>query len=247
MFESLKREAEAAQAAFERGYAQLFRDKDQQEKRYSDQEHQEWLRELEQERNAKLEHVEARARQERMTAEAQAATKDEDPSTLVSYEELHQANNLRGFINDEIQSLSSDALIERLQSVKDSEDRVRQFCYLHAARTRLQAAQARGEFPMALQRCRPAIWRFRRAEQGTACGENQADRGEGSEGGVASIWPEEQLQGCCVSVGIEAAHELGQVSRQEVSSILAPSPLPPILSVTHEDSSGWTAQSIGGV
>jgi hypothetical protein len=122
MFEQLKREAERVSEAYEKEHANLFRADGS--KLFGDEEHSERERALQAERNERLERVEAQARQERVNAEA--ATKDE------------------------VQTLPDQALVERLQAVKDSGDRVRQFCYLHAAHTRLQATQARGEFPLGL-------------------------------------------------------------------------------------------------
>jgi hypothetical protein len=139
MFEHLKRRAEQAQNDFERAYAQLFRDGAQQERRYSDKEHQERLRTLDQERSRKLEAVIEELHREVSVAEKDLAVlEDGDPTALVSSAELSAAAAKKPFVDDEVWALPEERLTAKLRGVLDGKDKASIFAYWRTGSARLQ-------------------------------------------------------------------------------------------------------------
>jgi hypothetical protein len=65
-----------------------------------------------------------------------------DPSSALSREELQEANARRAFVSDAAESLSPEALAERVKAVISSGDRAGQFLYLHHLRLKASEAAA---------------------------------------------------------------------------------------------------------
>lgn len=133
----LKRQAEAAQRAYEEGKAKLFRPDGS--KLYSDEAHEEELGKLRAERNGVLREVKRQAK------EAGAAARQEteragnlDPTGFLTADELSRANSLRAFALDAGETLGIDALRGRLEAVLADGDRGSVFAYWMAGERRKQ-------------------------------------------------------------------------------------------------------------
>ena len=138
----IRERAEAAQAAYEKGEAELYRPDGQ--KRYSGAEHAERLRELGAERRRACGEAAAAAQAEADTMRQRVvALENRDTSALLSVEELVAAGARKPFVDEEISALTSEALAARLDSVGGGNDRPGMYLHLQAAK-RL-AAQRRRE------------------------------------------------------------------------------------------------------
>lgn len=129
----IRSKAEAACAAFEREEAKLYRPDG--EKRYSDTEHKERMRELQAERRRACREALAEAEEEYSGIRREIeALENRDLSGLLSAEEVRGAAGRKPFVEDEVSSMDSEALGARLRSVASSGDRPGMFCRLQAAK-----------------------------------------------------------------------------------------------------------------
>lgn len=123
----IRERAEAAQAAYEKGEAELYRPDGQ--KRYSDAEHAERLKELGAERRRACGEAAAAARTEADTMrQGVAALENRDTSALLSVEELVAAGARKPFVDEELSALTSEAVAARLDSVGGGNDRPGMYC-----------------------------------------------------------------------------------------------------------------------
>src|SRR5438270_3732025 len=115
--DTLKSRAEAAQAHYEQGHAELFRPDGSRS--FSDAEHDERENALRTERHRTLTEVEASVRVERDAAlEELELIENADPTSHLTDDELRRADALRGFTSDEVWSLDEQSLLARLRSVR---------------------------------------------------------------------------------------------------------------------------------
>jgi hypothetical protein len=139
MFDHLKAKAERAQTEYESGSAQLFRDSEQREKLYSDDEHRDQVRALGQERTRKLDAVIEELHREVSVAEKDLAVlEDGDPTALVSSAELSAAAAKKPFIDDEVWGLPEERLTAKLRAVLDGGDKASIFAYWRSGSARFQ-------------------------------------------------------------------------------------------------------------
>lgn len=140
MFDHLKRKAESAQTEYEAAHAHLFRDAAKKEKLYRDDEHEQRLRALHQERARKLDAVIEELRAETEQAQKDLAVLEEgDPTALLSGEELAAAGAKKAFADDEVQALPQDRLAGKLRAVLGGGDRAAVFAYWRAASDRYES------------------------------------------------------------------------------------------------------------
>lgn len=127
--EEIKRQADALQSEYEGKKSKLYRTDG--EKLYSEAEHREQLRALQQERNQKLDLLGAEANAAMQEAETESANiKSEDLSGRLTSEELANANSRHVFISEDIAKMPVRAIDARVDSVLASGDR--SSMYLHA-------------------------------------------------------------------------------------------------------------------
>lgn len=146
---ALWNKVDAADKAFEEERARLFRDG---VKLFSDDEHDEREGALRAKRNRvardtekEVEQSAARAREELVTLES------EDPSRLLSTEELQSASARREFVNDDVMALSETGLVSRLGSVLAGGDRASMYLFWQAGRRKKsEIVERRGEQPYEL-------------------------------------------------------------------------------------------------
>ncbi len=133
--EQIRARAEAAQAAFGREEAKLYRPDG--EKRYSDTEHRERMRELQAERRRACREALADAEGEYAGIRREIeGLNNRDLSGLLTPEEASAAASRKAFVEDEASSMDSEALAARLRSVASGGDRPGMFCHLQAAKKR---------------------------------------------------------------------------------------------------------------
>lgn len=146
---ALWNKVDAADKVFEEERSLLYRDG---RKLYSDEEHDEREGALRAERNRtaraveeEVEQVAAEARQELVILQ------NEDPSRLLSTEELQSASARREFVNDDVMALSETDLVSRLGSVLASGDRASMYLFWQAGRRKkAEIVEGRREQPYEL-------------------------------------------------------------------------------------------------
>ncbi len=147
---ALWNKADAADKAFEEARAGLYRPDGT--KFYSDQEHKEQEARLQTERNKTARAVEEEVEQVATEARQELVTlQNEDPSRLLSTEELQSASARREFVNDDVAALSETDLVSRLGSVLASGDRASMYLFWQAGRRKKsEIVERRGEQPYEL-------------------------------------------------------------------------------------------------
>lgn len=146
---ALWNKADNADKHFEGERALLFRDG---KKLYSDEEHDEREGALRAERNRTARAVEEEVEQVATEARQELVTlQNEDPSRLLSTEELQSASARREFVNDDVAALSETDLVSRLKSVLASGDMASQYLFWQAGRRKkAEIVESRGEQPFEL-------------------------------------------------------------------------------------------------
>lgn len=135
----IKRQADAAQQEYKDKEAKLYRSDGQ--RRYSDAEHSEQVRELRRERNEKLNTLAQEANAAMQEAEARTSQiKSEDLSGRLTAEELEGANARHAFVSEDVEQMPARAMDDRVNSVLASGDRASM--YLHARALRKRASQS---------------------------------------------------------------------------------------------------------
>lgn len=133
----LNARAENAQARYEEGEKTLFRSDGS--KLYSEDEHRQQVRALEQERNGVLSDIEQQTHEMRMAVASEIERiENADPADMLTSEELEQANQKRAFALDAAESLGTEALKKRLESVLAGDDRGSIFAYLMAGQRKAE-------------------------------------------------------------------------------------------------------------
>ncbi len=137
--------AERAQACFEEGEKELFRPDGS--KLFSDSEHGERVRALEQERNGVLGDIEQQAKEVRMAVATEIERiENADPADALAPSELEQANLKRAFAVDAAETLDAEAFGKRLESVLAAGDKGSIFAYYMAGQRKSKDRDSRVSF-----------------------------------------------------------------------------------------------------
>lgn len=146
---ALWNKADAADKAFEEERSLLYRDG---RKLYSDEEHDEREGALRAERNRVARDTEKEVEQSAAeTRQELEHLQNEDPSRLLSTEELQSASARREFVNDDVAALSETDLVSRLGSVLASGDRASMYLFWQSGRRKkAEIVESLGEQPYEL-------------------------------------------------------------------------------------------------